>query len=196
MAIVNHKIKYERDEVLLSIGYFKKSDIELLYMLAPPKYAEIYDPLPEVYKLYKALSEKYPTLIAHDKAVSDCDKDVELIKRKFNSTILLKDKKKSNVLKIKAVSFTDIVNRLHKKYKVIDKVLINCEGEEINIIKNTSIDIFKKCKYILVSFHDFVEDFNITEEDVKICVEKLSLTHNAKHFEKDCNWWEFTIKNG
>jgi FkbM family methyltransferase len=195
MSIINHKIKYELNEVIISVGYFKKQDIELLYMLVPPKYVEAYDPLPEVYKKYEILSKIYPTLVVFNKAVSDCDKNVELSKRKYNSTIKVKNKN-DNTIKIKAVSFTDLINRVFDKHSVIDKVLFNCEGEEINIIKNTSIDIFKKCKYILVSFHDFVEDFGITDEDVKICIEKLSLTHNAKHFEKDCNWWEFELKNG
>lgn len=195
MSIKNHKIEYERDEVIISVGYFKKQDIELLYMLVPPKYVEAYDPLPEVFNHYEILSKIYPSLNVSNNAVSDCNKNVELSRRKYNSTIRVK-KKTDNILKIKAVSFSDIINRVHNEFSNIDKVLFNCEGEEINIIKKTSIDIFKKCKYIFVSFHNFVEDFGITDEDVKICIEKLSITHEAKPFNNDTNGWEFRLKNG
>ena len=82
-----------------------------------------------------------------------------------------------------------------KNYGMVDKLLMNCEGSEIDIILKTPIEVFKYFKYILVSFHLFVPELNITEKEYRDCLNKLSVTHRGQMRHKTRFWWEF-FRNG
>lgn len=71
---------------------------------------------------------------------------------------------------VKAVSIHSVL----AEYKKIEELHFNCEGEEIPIILKTPIELFLKCKTIVVDFHWAHPHLNIPKEEGLKCLDKLS----------------------
>ena len=183
-------LKYNPDEVIVSVGFFAAPEIKYLYKKTPPKYLEAYDPRPDVYTGYLKL--RVPNFEPILMGVLGEPREAYLNLKKASSTLCLPHKSKQPV---ETVSLTYVTNTIVKKYGIIDRLLMNCEGSEIDIIQKTPSKILGYYKYILVSFHLFAELLNISDKDYKDCLDKLSLTHTGELRHKTRFWWEFR-RNG
>lgn len=193
MSSINDRITYRPGEVIVSIGFYSIKDLEYLYKLYPPSYCEAYEPRQEIYNQYVIFSKKYSSFIPRAQAVAGDEKQVPLTTRRCNTTIVLPKTKATKM--ITTVSLKNVIQSMFNIHGGIDRLLMNCEGSEIDIIKKTPSDVLGLCRNILVSFHLFVNDFNISDKDYKICLKKLSLTHTGELLHKTRFWWNFN-KNG
>jgi len=184
---------FQKKDVILSIGFFSAIEIEQLYKDKPPKYLEAYDPREDVFKQYNDIKPKCKNFIPYMNAVTGIERDAYLTPRKYNTSICFEKEKHSQI--IKTISLTSTINRIYSEYSRLNKLLLNCEGSEIDIIQNTSSDILKLCNTIVVSFHMWVNEFNLKEEDYHKCLNKLSKTHKGTLKHKGRHWWEFK-RNG
>ena len=173
MSVKIQGITFHRDEIIVSVGFFLAGDFDELRKVSP-KYVEDYEPLESAYIKHLEKQESLPTLICYNEAVSSFNGNAYLEERSTKSTICSAD---PDALKIKTlvkvISMKSILERVTDIFGQIDKLLINCEGSEIEIIKNTPMTLFRKCKYIFVQFHPFVKFLDISEDDVKECMTKL-----------------------
>ncbi len=161
-------------EVIVSVGYFHGTDIPIISK-TNPKYVLAYDPLPVVYKEYEKYSKEYEWFTGSDSAVGGHERYSYFDEWRTKSHLTTKEVGR----KVKVISMAGILSSVFERYGEIDKLLLNCEGSEIEIIKSTSIEIFCLCKFIFVQFHSFVPDFCIEKEEVKECIDKLSEYFNV-----------------
>lgn len=192
MGSIDYHIKYELDDIILSIGYYTTPELKELYAKTPPKYLQAHEPRPDIYEQYVKLSQTFNTLNPVMLAVTGDGRDSFLTIKRQNTSICFDkpNKKKNNV---KTVSLEYVIKDIINKYDYIDKLMMNCEGSEIDIIMNTPSEILKLCKKIVVSFHLFVPEFKITKLQYRNCLDKLNLTHTGRLLHKTRYWWEFDI---
>jgi hypothetical protein len=177
MAIIQN-IKFGNYEVIISVGFFLAKDLKQLAM-THPVYVEDYEPLPRKYQEHLVCIGNNKFIHCIKKAVCG-SKDIKsgLLEVKSTKSFIRQDNQKSeeilgNSVRVKMVSLESIIEKVYKKYHRIDKLLINCEGSEIEIINETPLHLFSHCKFLFVQFHDFLPVLNIQKQDIQKCLKKL-----------------------
>lgn len=186
-----YDLKLEPGEVIVSIGYLTIKDLKNIYKFSPPSYIEAYEPRKDVYNQYLVFAENFSSFVPRLLAVAGDERLVALNERRHNTTICL-PKTKSSMM-ITTVSLSSVINSVYGIHGQIDKLLMNCEGAEIDIILKTPSEVFRLCKEIIVSFHKFVEEFKISEKTYNSCLNKLSQTHKGELLHKTRFLWRFTL---
>jgi hypothetical protein len=189
MGSIDHAIKYETGEVILSVGYYQTQEIKDLYASCPPKYLEAYEPRDPVYTQYLSLCESCPGFRPVNKAVTGDGRDVHLTVRRCSTSVCLPPSHGSKL--IKSISLSEVAKAVYSEYGTVDKLLMNCEGSEVDIVLKTPSDVFSLIKTVVVSFHLFVPDFKITEDAYRRCIAKLSRTHTGRLLNESRYWWRF-----
>ena len=181
-----------KNKIIISIGSFTVGDVHHLLKTNKLCYIEAYEPRPDIYEEYVKIAKLYPgRFIPVDKAVCNYTGKALLKGKKTRSTICFVQRNFSNKsFEVEVISISSILERFDE----IDELHLNCEGAEIPMIQCTDLSLFKKCKYILVQFHDFVPSFCITKQDVKICVNKLRLGFESKIIHRKYTTYEFRRK--
>jgi len=165
----------KKGKVIISVGSFTIDDVRNLLESDDSCYIEAYEPREEVYQGYCNLAEEYPNRFTpSNKAVSGEFGKALLNKRTTKSTICpvstdIPNPYRNRLIEVDVISMSSILERFNE----IDELHINCEGSEIPIIMETDLELFRKCKYIKVQFHNFVPFLNITQEDTAKCATKL-----------------------
>lgn len=193
-------------KIVISIGTFKAKEIPAY--LAEGYIVEAYEPRKEVYNEYLEIDNErffpFDFAILGEKAEDEVilkiiedqrDKfktpEMRLTKKGSSSSTHFKKNWESEL--ISHLKFVDsypvktmLMSSILQTHEEIDKLFINCEGEEISIIKNTSIELFQRCKWIEVDFHLQPERYDflhLSNKDKIFCVNKLS-----KYFEVIYNY--------
>lgn len=180
MIVIQDYVRVGKNEVIISVGYLQGGDIPLLDKTCP-KYVIAYDPLPRVYEQYKEHEKKFKWFKGCDFGVGGISRDAFLKDRSTKSNLI---EGNETDLKIKVVSISTVVTSIYERFGRIDKLLINCEGAEIEIIENTPMENFRLCKYIFVQFHPFMPELGIKDGEVKKCVHKLYSYYKVHRYEK------------
>ena len=163
-------IKFGKNEVIVSVGFFLSSDFAILKETYP-KYVENYEPLSRAFVAHATATVDMPNVINIRKAVSGTSGETYLSMRSTKSSICYNSEVMKSEL-VEVVSMSSILERLNALGH-IDKLLINCEGSEISIIDKTPIELFLRCNKIFIQFHSFIPELNITRNDVTRCLTKL-----------------------
>lgn len=158
---------YEGKRVYLSIGAL--SVVGINGRLKAGYTVVAYEPDEKAFAKYQEIESS--NLFIFNKAVSDFNGQTTL----YNYTILPQKNFESS-REIEVVSLDSVLSPIKK----VQTLHLNCEGAEIPIIMGTSLDNFEKCTRIWVEFHKFVSNFNITDEMVQACVERLGQRFHVK----------------
>lgn len=167
------------NEVIVSIGFFSAPLAEVLMVNCFPEYVEAYDPNDDVHKKYQGVAREHSKFVPVAKAISDKSGSAMLMGARHNSTIYAHPKARLRPQHmIEVVAFDDVIRSVFKRFGRVDRVVLNCEGAEIPIIRQAeTLDL---CKYVFVQFHTFADTLAVTKPDVEECLSKLSRTHNMK----------------
>lgn len=189
MPKIIQNLKFGNKEVIISVGFFLTSDL-LLLKKCSPIYVEAYEPREKIFKAYMntAPGDSFHFIKA---AVSGGYGEAILQEKSTKSTICSGSK---NGTKVKTVSMTDIINRIHDTYGRIDRLLINCEGSELQIIDETPASCFGLCNYMFVQFHHWIDFINISQDDTDRCVAKLSKVFEVQLLHRKWAKYEFRRK--
>ena len=188
-------------KVIISIGAFKV--YEILSYLSKGYIVEAYDPRRDVYKEYLKINNKrfFPFDFAvlgnktEDEIILNIIKDeapsVNDGTNQFCSSSthynglaeLVSGCELADKYLVKTISACSIL----EKHIEIEELHINCEGEEVSIIMNTSIDLFRRCKKIYAQIHiqkgDRYSYLCLPFEDIKRCTDKLSKYFEVKYID-------------
>lgn len=173
------------DKIVISIGHFKVKNVEDYLNKGFTVIA--YDPRKEVYVNYlKIINKRFHPFdfavladegktsinlrVIRDKALLDnLGTDCFLGSSTYQKGEIGGERfTLMSEYSVKAVSLISVLN----KFTEIEELHINCEGEEIPMIMNNSVDLFLRCKRIYVEFHCHVSHLNMTEQMVAKCVER------------------------
>lgn len=169
-----NQIEYADNEVILSIGYLRPRHMRAM-LETSPVYIEAYEPRDDIYQSYlKFKSEQFRPI--HAAVMGKTGRVKVLLCSKKSKTRVIYDKKGGT----QCVALATILRRIHRKYGRIDRLLINCEGSEYDIIKDTSIKEFGLCKYISIQFHHWMENVPHNYADTKSCISKFVRTYSIQ----------------
>ena len=189
MSSIDDRIHYKSGEVILSIGYYSAKEIDNLFSTKPPEYLEAYEPRTDVFGQYMKLSRVYPAIHPVNKAVAGDERAVTLSGKRTGTTICMPLDENRPVLT--TVALKDVITNVVNEHGRIDKLMMNCEGSEIDIILKTPSEYLEQCRTIIVSFHRFVDELKIGEKIYQQCLKKLSITHKGLLLHKTRYWWRF-----
>ena len=158
---------YEGKRVYLSIGALCPVGIKDILQKGFTVVA--YEPEKKAFAKYQEI--EHPNLFIFNKAVSDFNGQTTL----YDCTILPQDTFENHA-SVEVVSLDSDLDPI-KKVHILH---LNCEGSEIPIIMNSSLDNFAKCKRIWVEFHQFVSRLRITDKMVQECVARLGQRFKVK----------------
>lgn len=89
---------------------------------------------------------------------------------------------------------TVCINDVLRQYDEIEVLNINCEGAEIEILRHAKSELLTRCKKIIVEFHVFRADLECSQDDVDMCLTKLSESHDGTMLKDKYPLWEFKKK--
>jgi len=177
----------ENLKVFMSFGALMEQEVRGLLAKFPNDLLIIaYDPLDACFEKYSLID--HPHFRAYKYAVSDFTGEgilqvgitgiqstmvpysAEKAFRKDGSPEYSGETQKINVVSAESVLL---------QYPEIDRLDINVEGSEIPILMNTPLALLARCKMIHVEFHIFAKWFEMTQEQVDKCVERLSSCFNV-----------------
>lgn len=166
--------------LIVSIGDFNRE--ELAEKLSDHNLDRLilYEPNPLVYETYIGLSDKLTVI---EKAVraepghcrlfvierKESPGDLSPTSTAYKGQVLDLNYKLRRVIDVACVSLSAVLST----WREVDELYIDCEGEEISLIQETPIELFKRCKFIEVSFHAFVAFHGITTEQISDCCMRL-----------------------
>ncbi|MFX0138508.1 MAG: hypothetical protein ACFFDN_33000 [Candidatus Hodarchaeota archaeon] len=179
--MILQKIKFNKNEIIISVGFFLRNELQPLFEKMTPRYVEAYEPKIDVYKAYKEKVAPNKRFKVFQKAVSNTNGVAILKLRRTQSTICITEDEGVEFYPVETVSMESVLKRVLSKFGYVDKLLLNCEGSEIPIINWTPIELFDKCKFIFVQFHPFIKVLNINKSQVLKCIKKLET-----NFKPDC----------
>lgn len=185
-------------KIVVSIGAFKAKEIPIY--LAEGYTVKAYEPRKEVYNEYLEIDNErffpFDFAVLGEKTEDEITlKVIEEQKDELKAPEVRPTKKGSSSsthfeknweselypLNFKLVDSypvkTILMSEILEAHEEIDKLFINCEGEEISIVKNTPIDLFLRCKWIEIHFHFQTERYDylhLSEKDRDFCIKKLS----------------------
>ena len=151
MITIQRYVHIESNEVIISVGYLQGGEALLLDEVSP-EYVIAYDPHPKIYERYKEHEEMFEWFEIRNVAVGGRDGRAFLKDRKTRSNLL---EGSEGDIEVEVVSMTNVINDVYKRFGRINRLLINCEGAEIDIVKRTSMDTFRLCNFMFIQFHSF-----------------------------------------
>ena len=195
MSAIIQGMTFGDREVIISVGYFFGADIPILFEKCHPKYVVAYEPLLKVYFAYKRAGEPYKQFYPVQKAVGGSSGTAILAQASTRSTTTLTGTEKGKGrTEVEVVGINDVLRGVLKKYGKIDRLLLNCEGAEIDIISNVELSFLEKCENIFVQFHDFIPELGIKPKQKLRCIKKLEHFHEAQVVKKKYSKYHFKRK--
>jgi len=179
---------YEGKRVFLSVGALQVPGIK--DQLKNGYTVVAYEPEKEAFARYRTVEHK--NFFPINKAVSDFNGKVTLQADGGNSSILDTPDKTwiKETYEVEVVSLESVLRKI-KKVQVLH---LNCEGAEIPILMNTSLDLLERCKRIYVEFHTFRKNLCIADEEVQTCVKRLGQRFKVKDKHTYHPYYEFLGK--
>jgi FkbM family methyltransferase len=180
------RVSFMPEEVIISVGFFLAIDLTQLFNEAVPEYCLAFEPLEKAYDAYcSAVIGHRDRFFPYRKAVSGAAGTAILQPASTRSTICAKQTN-SKGMRVEVLAMADIIRATLNSFGRVNKLLINCEGAEFSIIRETSSQLFGQCDQIFVQYHDWMKTVSFTGQDVQECEDKLLQTHkkqvlNRKH---------------
>ena len=192
MSVKIQRIPFDDDDVIISVGFFLAGDIVRLFRHTKPLHVEAYEPRIKIYVKYIEAGGAFDAFVPIQRAVGRQSGTATFQERSTRSTICkTNDRSRKGNYEVDVVSMTSVLEAVYRTFGRIDKLLINCEGSEIAIIKGTPIAAFALCKYIFVQFHDFLPFLQISKADVQACVDKLTACFELRRVHRKYSKYDF-----